>query len=387
MRVILSILAVSTILAGTASAQVSPPSADYRDPFTGLTPGSSSLPTATPVQRQYVSATTNKSVSDEVLYIDPSNPAPSNLADGISDYNASAMDRTATQLRGDYGDSRRDMMPSGLAQEAWSRPFEAMSQGQVTPGVARFSWTADLIMPIQVGEATGSSIVFPDWEIIEEVLIIDGQAIEAQITRPNVIDLRTVQVGRDTSVKIISESGNLYTFYVRSTGRNAEKLSDVQVFVEAPISKGSSNWFRDQSKSSFSRSGGAGVSDNPALSNTRHDASDAHPMSVSNGAEAVPQDRRFFEHRMFEVKDGDSEIAPEYVMHDGRFTYLTFAAGVTDKPAVFRVVDGKEGRVNTRTIGRFGETVVIEAMGDFVLRSGGRAVCIVHEPKSVSAEK
>jgi type IV secretory pathway VirB9-like protein len=85
---------------------------------------------------------------------------------------------------------------------------------------------------------------------------------------------------------------------------------------------------------------------------------------------------------MFEVNEGDKEIAPEYVMHDDRFTYLVFPTGLTDKPAVFRVVDGKEGRVNTRTVGRFGEVVVVEAMGDFVLRSGSRIVCIVHEPDS-----
>lgn len=79
---------------------------------------------------------------------------------------------------------------------------------------------------------------------------------------------------------------------------------------------------------------------------------------------------------MFEVNDGDKEIAPEYVMHDGRFTYLIFPSGVTDKPAVFRVVDGKEGRVNTRTVGRFGEVVVIEAMGDFVLRSPDARIAV-----------
>ena len=51
-------------------------------------------------------------------------------------------------------------------------------------------------------------------------------------------------------------------------------------------------------------------------------------------------------------------------------------SGVTDRPAVFRVVDGTEGRVNTRVGGRHSQIIIVEALGDFVLRSGTRAVCL-----------
>lgn len=392
-RSLTSALLVSSILAGSATAQVSGQTPYYTDPFTGAqqgqaTTGAPSLPQASLVQRDYRTTPTatqqrpTVQQNSDVLYIDPSNTAPANIADGLSDYNAGRLNRTADQLRGDYGEFSREQKPTGNIQEAWNNPLETKSPGQIAPGIVRFEWTHNLIMQVQVGEATGSSIVFPDWEVIENVMLGDDETVEAQITRPNVLDVRTLQIGRDAAITVIGESGNMYKFYVRSVGRNAKKLSDLQVFVELSISKSSSGWFRDQAQSKFSRTGGGAESDNPALSNVQHDASDAHPQSVSNGSEVVPKDRARFEHRMFEVNKGDKEIAPEYVMHDGRFTYLSFPPGMTDKPAVFRMVDGVEGRVNTRTVGRFGEVVVVEAMGDFVLRSGSRIVCIVFEPKT-----
>jgi type IV secretory pathway VirB9-like protein len=81
---------------------------------------------------------------------------------------------------------------------------------------------------------------------------------------------------------------------------------------------------------------------------------------------------------MFEVNEGDRTIAPDYVYSDGVFTYFHFGtrAREIDLPVVFRVVDGVETRVNTRTAGRFGEVLIAEARGDFTLRAGARAVCI-----------
>ena len=81
--------------------------------------------------------------------------------------------------------------------------------------------------------------------------------------------------------------------------------------------------------------------------------------------------------KMYEVHKGDRIIAPEYVYTDGRFTYMHFAAGMTDRPDIRRIVDGVEGRVNTHTTGRYNNTVVVEALGNFILRSGTRAVCVV----------
>ena len=49
---------------------------------------------------------------------------------------------------------------------------------------------------------------------------------------------------------------------------------------------------------------------------------------------------------------------------------------MVDRPIVYRLVDGVEERVATRTIGAKGETLVAEAVGEFVLRNGQKTVCI-----------
>jgi len=113
------------------------------------------------------------------------------------------------------------------------------------------------------------------------------------------------------------------------------------------------------------------------------------PPAATNGPGALPatiegsglylpaKDLRFV-HKLFEAGDGDRVIAPEWVATDGRWTYFHYGdrAGTVDRPAVYRIVDGVESIVNTRTIGAEGETLVAEAVGEFVLRSGRRVVCV-----------
>jgi len=83
---------------------------------------------------------------------------------------------------------------------------------------------------------------------------------------------------------------------------------------------------------------------------------------------------------MFEVKDGDRQIAPELVYSDQRgWTYFDFRdkASQIDMPIVYRIVDGVETRVNVRSGGDRGEILIAEANGDFVLRNGDKTVCII----------
>lgn len=329
---------------------------------------------------------------DNFFYVPEGSQAPANFANDLGEYNGQMMDQAGSQLTGDYGSVMQQTMPAGQIQDAWNRPFDNMSQGQSAPGVIRYQWSADLVMPVRLRAGMVSNIILPDWDAVEDVVIGDGGAVEATILRSNVVGVKSVQTGYDTSLSVIGGSGNIYTFYLRTEGRNTKVVTDMQVFVQAAPSRSSGEWFNDERRNVLggaaggvpggapSTAGGMVTADGSPVPTRALGATQRNitlPGSVANGDEPVPVDKRVFNMRMFEVNKGDRIIAPEYVYTDGRFTYLHYPAGVTDRPAVFRVVDGVEGRVNTRVMGRNSEIIVVEALGSFVLRSGQRTVCLV----------
>lgn len=333
---------------------------------------------------------------EEFFYIDEASQAPERLAGQVSVRNEAIMGQAGRQLAGDYDSVHRVLDPRGTVQSAWSRPFENMPDGQTAPGVVRFQWSADLVMPVRIREGFVSNIILPDWDAVEDVMIGDQSVLEAIILRSNVVGVKPLQIGSDATLNVLSASGNVYSFYIRSEGRNTRAITDINIFVQAAPSKGRADWFNDERRGVMSGGfrasiagpqdglaamGGASApsSSSPASSSDSSSENLSIRGSISNGDEPVPLDRRFFTMRMFEVAPGDRIIAPEYVYTDGRWTYLHFPAGVTDRPAIFRVSDDVEGRVNTRVIGDHGEVVVIEAIGNFVLRSGRKIVCLVQK--------
>lgn len=321
--------------------------------------------------------------TDEFFYVEEGASGPGELASGLSDFNSQRMSQAGRQLGGNYGSIQTfGSMPAGTVQSAWNRPFDNMSAGQSAPGSIRYQWTSDLVMPVRLRAGMVTSIVLPDWEAAQDVLIGDGGAVEATILRPNQVAVKSVQTGLDTSLNVIGGSGNVYTFYLRTEGRNADLVTDLQVFVQAAPSRGNDDWFNGEVRNAYARGVSADATKETGTAVRVQASGDVVkditlPNAASQGEEAVPTDRRVFNLKMYEVNEGDRAIAPEYAYTDGRFTYLHFSPGITDRPAVFRIVDGVEGRVNTRVTGRHSEVVVIEAIGDLILRSGTRAVCVV----------
>ncbi len=312
----------------------------------------------------------------------------------------STVRRAQSQAQGNYGDiSRTTGIPLGMTQEAWSRPFQNMASGQSAPGVARFQWSPDLVMTIRIRDFMNTTIVLPEWESAQDVYIGESYYMQAAIARNNVVMLRSTQSGIDTSVTILGQSGNLYTFYVRSEGFNTRRLTDMQVFVEAPAQAGGSQWFRSSNAGQRMTAGQALPASHgnsqippqqspalaPPLPGPTPDGRVA-PGGAPTGGNIrqggndmlVPRDQMIFDMKMFEVAEGDRTISPDYVYSDGVWTYFHFGtrAREADLPVVYRVVDGVETRINTRVAGRFGEVLIAEARGNFTLRSGARAVCV-----------
>ena len=81
---------------------------------------------------------------------------------------------------------------------------------------------------------------------------------------------------------------------------------------------------------------------------------------------------------------GHYVIAPERVWRDRIFTYIDFGDKViamTQRPVVSLLVEGGESPVGFRTDGEDGRLLIVEAVGDMVLRSGQRIVCIKKREK------
>ena len=91
-----------------------------------------------------------------------------------------------------------------------------------------------------------------------------------------------------------------------------------------------------------------------------------------------------FDIDIFVPNPDDYVIAPERVWRDRIFTYIDFGDKViamTQRPVVSLLVEGGESPVGFRTDGENGRLLIIEAVGDMVLRSGQRIVCIKRRSK------
>lgn len=276
--------------------------------------------------------------------------------------------RAAVQNQGIYSPlPRGGAAPLGITQDAWNNPRDNMADGQHQPGVVRFAWSTDLVMPVRIREAMVTSIVIPEWDGIADVIIGDGASFEAMKLQPNVAGIRALATGVDTTIQVIGKnSGNLYTFYVRSETYNTETITDLLVYVNVP------------------RRAGEGASRMIEMD----DEASRYPSSVGEkGARFAPfvakdplPEEVVFDLTMYGREEGDDEIAPELVYTDPSrgWTYFDFGkkAHLIERPVVFQLKDGIETRVNTRTIGDDGEILVVESVGEFVLRAGQKVVCV-----------
>lgn len=288
-----------------------------------------------------------------------------------------ATDRIEEQAQGNYGAIDRSLsVPMGTTQDAWNKPYQNMAQGQSAPGVVRFRWSQELQMPVRMREFMITMIVLPDFENVKDIYLGESMYFEAMKVRGNTVALRVAQAGIDTNLNILGESGNLYSFYLRGEGYNTQTITDMTVFVDAaPVNPGV--WFKGAQADQPAQSGHSNAVQ-PVQQMPASQGNAAEPGAVQGSNLYIPSLDLKFVHKMYEVNPGDRAIAPEYVATDGRWTYFWYGdkAGMVDQPVVYRLVDGVEERVATRRIGAKGETLVAEAVGEFVLRNGQKTVCI-----------
>lgn len=263
------------------------------------------------------------------------------------------------QIQGDYPDiSRQESLPLGAIQHAWD-------QAGSGSGVYVAHYHPHEIIRLRVREFMTTTVIFPDWEVIERILVGDQGTFVAEKLKPHVILIRLKHlVGMDTTITAIGKSGLVYAFYVRGEGYNSRHVSDVAVYVKAPHVHQLTN----KRAQLFNK-------------NQQQFTQGEKPISLHAPGSIAEAD--YLEQVLFDPSDlsfqfsmaGDQSIAPDRVYSDGIRTWFDYGARIkkVNLPTLYNVVDGIDTPIN---VVRIGSKLVAHAAGDFTLRNGLKVTCV-----------
>lgn len=303
-----------------------------------------------------------------------------------------SLDQNADQSQGQYMPMNMGYAgfnSLGMIQSAWLDPMQNLGEGQSKPAYSKYYWSPDLVLPIRLREGMMTLINFPKWELIEDIYIGDNATFDGQISGPNTLLLyprKGANVGVDTNIIVFGRSGNKYVFYVKSEGVNTERLTnsiiDIEV-IDGPSGSGGAGASSARmssmgagghgvNASHFNRGGGAGMS---------VDSTFTKRFQMADWIKSIPLDpTKFrFDIEVYVPNPEDVVIAPERVWRDDIFTYIDLgekALNMTQRPIVTLIVERIEVPVGFRTKGPNNRLIIVEGIGDMVMRNGKRIVCL-----------
>ena len=295
------------------------------------------------------------------------------------------MDASAEQAQGNYTPMNlgyAGFNSLGMTQAAWLDPLENLGEGQSRPAYSRYYWSPDLVLPIRLREGMITLVNFPGWEMIEDIFIGDNATFDGQISGPNSLLLyprKGANVGVDTNVIVFGRSGNRYVFYVKSEAVNTERLTNSILDIDVLGGQGGTG-----SGVGALRSGGGvgGQNTGGTTSGGKSvDASYTRRFQKSDWLREIPLDpSKFrFDLEVYVPNPDDVVIAPERVWRDDIFTYIDLgkkALNMMQRPVVSMIVERVEVPVGFRTKGPDNRLIIVEGVGDLVLRNGKRIICI-----------
>lgn len=307
---------------------------------------------------------------------------------GASNVNAQAtldsLDQHADQTQGQYQPMNLEhigMGSLGMTQSAWLDPLQNLGEGQTKPAYSKYYWSPDLVLPVRLRTGMLTLINFPEWELLENVYIGDESTFNGEITGPNTLLLYpapgSTTVGVDTNVMVFGRSGNKYVFYVKSEGVNTERLTNSVIDIEVV----------DNQKKSASSGSGSGIGGRLNASayggagNKSVDSTFTRRFQKEDWIQSIPLDpaQMKFDVEVYVPNPEDVVIAPERVWRDDIFTYIDLgekALNMTQRPIVTLIVERVETPVGFRAKGPNNRLIVVEGIGDMVLRNGKRIVCL-----------
>lgn len=270
--------------------------------------------------------------------------------------------------------------PYGI-QEAWDNPTANMAMGSTKPGYAQLAWSAGTVLPIKLREGMVTMVTLPNGEQIVDAVVGDqGQFVidSTQGERTMFISPVAGNQGSDTNMIVTGKSGNKYILYLRAEPSNSSEITYSQVDVVLD-----GNAALPMAGTTTTSSGGAKSIFQKAAPKTSVVGTDGEDYGWIKSMKIDPSEFRF-DLDIFVPNPDDYVIAPERVWRDRIFTYIDFGDKVismTQRPVVSLLVEGGESPVGFRTDGEDGRLLIVEAVGDMVLRSGQRLVCIKKREK------
>ena len=266
-------------------------------------------------------------------------------------------------------------------QEAWDNPNANMAQGSIKPGYAQLSWSQGSVLPIKLRSGMVTMITLPNGEEVEDGVVGADELFQINVNKGS----RTFYLtptgsnqGADTNLIVTGSSGNKYLFYLRSEPANSSEITYSQVDI---VLEGNGTIQKNSSSNSSYSSGMNSIF--KKNSNQSYIGVDGEDYGWIKSVKIDPSEFRF-DIDIFVPNPDDYVIAPERVWRDRIFTYIDFGDKViamTQRPVVSLLVEGGESPVGFRTDGENGRLLIIEAVGDMVLRSGQRIVCIKRRSK------
>lgn len=269
----------------------------------------------------------------------------------------------------------------GMQQKAWNNPMQHLGEGQTKPGYTKYNWTPDTVLPIRLREGMMTLINLPTWELIEKVHIGSPESFGGEIASANSLLLYADPnyIGVDSNMIIFGRSGNRYVFYLRSEGFNTDKIT--QSVVDVLVGP---RWTPASAGGQMGQSNGVSSTAAAPLVNTAG-TTQSRVKSVGgvdqDWLKTVPMDPENirFDLDMFIPNPNDVDIAPDNIWRDNIFTYIDLgpkALTMTQRPIVSLLSQDSEVPVGYRTRGPNGRLIVVEAIGDLVLRNGQKLICI-----------
>lgn len=266
-------------------------------------------------------------------------------------------------------------------QAAWDNPNANMTAGSIKPGYAQLSWSKGSTLPLKLRNGMVTMVTLPNGEQISDIIVGDSDLFQVDAQKgTNTIFLTPAgsTMGGDTNMIVDGQSGNKYIFYLRAEPTNSSEItySQVDVVLDGNAILPNAN------VSTTSGAGMKSIFNKPATTSNTVGV-DGEDYGWIKSMKIDPSEFRF-DLDIFVPNPDDYVIAPERVWRDRIFTYIDFGDKVismTQRPVVSLLVEGGESPVGFRTDGEDGRLLIVEAVGDMVLRSGQRIVCIKKREK------
>ncbi|MBQ6012146.1 MAG: TrbG/VirB9 family P-type conjugative transfer protein [Alphaproteobacteria bacterium] len=270
---------------------------------------------------------------------------------------------------------------SAVYQMAWDNPNMNMASGSLKPGYANLTWSTGTVLPIKTRAGMATLVTLPAGEKIADI-VTGNEALFHIDANPGDSSMYITPTdennGNDKNMIVTGESGNKYIFYLRAYPINSSDITYSQVDISA--GSGANVVI---SNNAPAPSGSMGSIFKKTSQKTSTIGVDGEDYGWIKTMKIDPSEFRF-DLDIFVPNPDDYVIAPERVWRDRIFTYIDFGDKVismTQRPVVSLLVEGGESPVGFRTDGEDGRLLIVEAVGDLVLRSGQRIVCIKKRAK------